>query len=223
MTTLQKLLPPCQNCDEPSRDLFCEKCLSELRFHKACITCGKAPLSRSLRECLPCATLKKPWDHLDVSFFYEGGIREFIFDFKDRGKPERLRELELNHLPKMDMKYDFIVPVTSDPSQTERRMYDSTTLLAKRLSDLWKIPVLPHAFERKKFLLSQKNLDAETRKKFLKKVVSLSPSVKSREFNHLLLIDDVLTTGATLEVHSKLLRKITDKLDVFCLGRALKA
>jgi predicted amidophosphoribosyltransferase len=223
ISALKTLLPACGNCENPSWDLFCEGCFEKLQFRRACSRCGRAPLTEHLSECIPCSELSKDWEETWISFFYEGGVRNWILEWKDFQRPERIRELKIEHLPCLDTRsYEVLVPVSSDPHRTRKRFYDPTLLLAKRLSHLWKIPVFEGAFRRQEFLQPQKELSAEVRKKFLKKVVSASMSLRTRRFKRVLLVDDIMTTGATLEVHSRLLSPFANRIDVFCLARALK-
>jgi predicted amidophosphoribosyltransferase len=214
--------PPCQNCISPSWRLLCRSCLEELRFRNACHVCGRFPIASRLTECLPCAHQKKTWNKIYVSFFYRDGIQKFLRDIKDRHRPERFKEIELEHLPTLTRGYDFLIPVSSDPVQNTKRLFDPAEALASRLSQLWRIPVLRPVFVRRPFLKHQRELGREARKRYLRSMVALGPQILERQLGHILLVDDIATTGATLEVHSKLLNPITSSIDFFCLARALK-
>ena len=219
MKFLRALLPSCSHCSSPSFSFLCQGCFDELKFSDACAVCG---CFSAVNPCLSCSGKSRSWKNLSVGFKYEGGLREFILDIKDHGKPERIGELEAKHLPKLKGQYDFIVYAASDPIQTKARLFDSTRVLAERLSRLWKVPLLEDIFDRKVFLKSQKELHLETRKKYLKRIISLSSLASVTKDKNLLFIDDIMTTGATLEVHLKLLLGLARSVDVFCLARTLK-
>jgi len=221
MGVLQEILPACQNCDKGSFDLFCARCLGELKFKDACKTCGTYPLSSGLNECLPCSKKKKIWDYHYLSFKYEEGVRSWLLDIKDHLRTERIRDLNLQHLPVLNENYDAIVHVSSDPNNTRRRLFDSSLIFARRLSVLWGIPLLPNIFERIPFLASQRDLDSELRKRYLSRTVRLK-ALPLQKHKRLLLVDDVMTTGASLEVHARLLRPLAEEIGVYCLARALK-
>jgi predicted amidophosphoribosyltransferase len=218
MNWLQPLLPPCTNCAHPSREFLCEACCEQLRFAGACAVCGRQPLAASRRICLPCLRQSKPWRNLEVAFRYEGGIRDWILDFKNGGHPERIRELTASMLPKPE-KYDCVIPVASNPSLLNHRFYDPTIILANHLGKIWSIPVRSNIFERSEFLQSQKDLARHERLKFLKKTIRLRPRVG--KFKQVLLVDDIMTSGATIEAHVRLLQHRAEAVDVFCLARTL--
>jgi len=221
MGVFQEILPACQNCNEGSFNLFCARCLGALKFKEACKTCGTYPLGSGLNECLPCSKKKKIWDYHYLSFKYEEGVRSWLLDIKDQLKTERMRELSLEHLPVLNENYNAIVYVSSDPNNTRRRLFDSSFIFAKRLSFLWKIPLLENIFERTPFLASQRDLDSELRKRYLSQTIRLR-APPTQKYKRLLLVDDVMTTGASLEVHARLLRPLAEEIGVYCLARALK-
>jgi predicted amidophosphoribosyltransferase len=228
---LKSFYPRCQNCDQPSFEIFCDDCFEKLKFQKICAHCGRGPLSEKLLICLPCTKISKAWNKIFISFLYEGGVQDWIREIKDHSKPERYRELKRNHLPEtlFDEKYDGLIAVTSDPTMASERLFDSAEILALQIAKLIKFPLLKNIFKRSPFLQSQRELDKVKRLTFLSKTIRLterlslsSESLSAHSRQKILLIDDVMTTGASLEIHSKLLKSHGFSVDVFCLARTPK-
>lgn len=218
---LKSFFPICENCLNPSLSLFCDECLKKLRFQSACALCGRYSLDKKLNYCISCQKNLRPWKSLSISFFYQDGVKFWIRDFKNHSKPERIRELELKMIPELP-SVDYIVAVSGDPFSCKKRLYDPAHELAKHMAAILKIPLLPPVFKRRPFLTTQKELDLKTRSRFLSSLVSLNDISVSFHGKRLLLVDDVMTTGASLSVHATLLATITKELHVFCLSRALK-
>lgn len=218
---LRSFLPSCANCLEPSAHLFCESCLKKLKFSNACPLCGSIPLAAGLQSCVTCAKKTTAWQNISIAFFYEDGIRDWIGQFKDGSKPERIRELRQEMLPVLP-KVDFIVPVTGDPLSCRRRLYDPTFELAQHLGSMIQTPVAANIFRRRPFLSTQKELDLATRLRYLDRLITMTDLSIFLTGASVLLVDDVMTTGASVSVHAKLLREVAAEVHVFCLSRALK-
>lgn len=92
---------------------------------------------------------------------------------------------------------DCLVPVPLHPSREAERGFNQSVLLANRVGRRWGVPVEPRALRRRRPTLSQTDLDAERRRANVRGAFTLSRSA-AVEGRHVLLIDDVFTTGATV-------------------------
>jgi predicted amidophosphoribosyltransferase len=152
------------------------------------------------------------------SFVYEGGVKDWILSIKERRQPERWRELKKTDLPDFQLKPTALVAVPSDPRQRSERFFDSAEILAARISTLLSIPVLD-LFSRDPFISSQKEMSRTDRLKWLRKCLHLrqpQPSVK-----RLLLIDDVMTSGASILRCLELIHDRCESLAVYSVARTL--
>lgn len=100
---------------------------------------------------------------------------------------------------------DYIVPVPIHKKRRRERGYNQSELLAKELEKYMGIPVLP-ALMRKKNTSPQKGLSASGRRKNIQEAFRIT-GFEGRGRN-LLLIDDIYTTGSTLEEAAGSLKKM---------------
>lgn len=117
---------------------------------------------------------------------------------------------------------DAIVPVPLHPQKERLRGYNQSAMLAQGLADSMHVPVLQHTLVRSAFTSSQ------TRKKRMERFENVNSvfAVKHPERiagKHLLLVDDVLTTGATLESCGNLLLEVSGtRLSLATIAIAMK-
>lgn len=93
---------------------------------------------------------------------------------------------------------DFIVPVPIHPKRLHERGYNQAEKIAQGLAQVLEKPVLDTAIFRKKFEASQTKKGLDERVRNVSEVFGAS-SNKPLDGKHILLVDDVLTTGATIE------------------------
>ncbi|WP_368768842.1 ComF family protein, partial [Pseudomonas aeruginosa] len=94
--------------------------------------------------------------------------------------------------------------------------------LAERLAGELDLRCDPHSLRRVLDTPAQQGLDATVRRRNLRHAFALAPASDVRGL-HLALVDDVLTTGATTEHLSRLLRRAgAARVDVYCLARTPK-
>lgn len=100
---------------------------------------------------------------------------------------------------------EVIIPVPLHPKRLRERGYNQAALLAKQLEKISGLPVLEEALVRVRDTLPQTNLNAQQRKENMREAFYCpEPALAGRQ---VLLIDDVCTTGATLEACSLALRR----------------
>jgi len=163
---------------------YCEKCGLPLKTEAACPKCRKWPLKI---------------ERIRSVFIYEGLARDAVHAFKYNNlkllsKP--LARLMADYLNADPMPADVLVPVPIHPRRMRQRGYNQAELLATELSKILEIPVWRKALVRISNTPSQISLKAEQRRR------NVSNAFKCRdqgiEGRSVLLIDDVCTTGATL-------------------------
>jgi ComF family protein len=126
-----------------------------------------------------------------------------------------------NILAENDLKnYDFIVPVPIHKVKKRERGYNQSDFIAKGVQQIIEKPILTDLLIRKKYTISQTLLSSSERKNNLENAFELN-----KKFNisgkNILLIDDVLTTGSTVNHCAiTLLENSASKVDVATLIKA---
>jgi len=209
------LFPPfCPLCrarlDEGRRDPLCGPCWDGLERLPPpyCRTCGRPfpafeggrPVEGS--PCEPCRRRRPPFGYARAAAVYGERVREAVHALKFEGKTALARPLgdllaEAGSAMLAVGAVDCLVPVPLHPSREAERGFNQSVLLANRVGRRWGVPVEPRALRRRRPTLSQTDLDAERRRANVRGAFTLSRSA-AVEGRHVLLIDDVFTTGATV-------------------------
>lgn len=180
-----------------------------------CRTCGRPlgsfepapPPERS--PCEPCRRRPPPFAYARAAALYGERVREALFCLKFGGMTAMARPLgdlmaEAGSTAVPVSKIDCLVPVPLHPSREAERGFNQARLLARRVSRRWGVRVEAKALRRQRSTLSQTDLDAEERRENVKGAFALRrPAVIAER--HVLLIDDVFTTGATVSECARVL------------------
>ncbi len=196
-------------------ELVCLKCWAAIKKNipPFCAVCGRSLDNKSLTENVCCACLKRPL-HFDRAFapcVYEGPIinliREFKYNFKDYLAPA-LGRLILDFIEDYSIPVrtvDLVVPIPLHPARLREREFNQAFLLGEIIASAYNIMVSTDNLIRKKYTKNQAELESQAR---LVNVLG-SFSVKTPELfqdKNILLVDDVLTTGATCSEAAKALK-----------------
>ena len=151
----------------------------------------------------------------------EGKIREAILRYKYRSHVELVRPLGALAAQKLldsGLKVDLIVPVPLHFFRYMARGYNQAELLAKEISRHTSIPAA-NILRRKKWTRKQATLSRSERKENLSDAFSIQDSTKCKS-RCILLVDDVMTTGSTLEASTRtLLEGGASEVHVLVLAR----
>ena len=203
---LDLLFPPfCPVCQARlgvgRRDPLCGTCWQGLERLAPpwCRRCGLALSIEGL--CGECRTRRRPFSYARAAVRYGPIAREALHAFKFGGRralavplAELLAELGLGALP--GAAPDLLVPVPLHARRERARGYNQSALLAKRLGQVWRVPVAPDALGRATATAPQTDLSAAARRQNVRGAfVARRPELIVGR--HVLLVDDILTTGAT--------------------------
>lgn len=207
---LDLLFPPhCLGCGREGHYL-CPTCLAGAPRVKppCCELCGR-PLFRSgFRFCPQCLQAPLVIDGIRSVGFFEGIFREAVHRFKyDRlmALAEPLGELLAEGWRALRPPGEVIVPVPLYSRRLRERGYNQSTLLARELSRRVGLPVLEQTLIRIRETAPQVDLNASQRRV---NVTAAFECTTGEICGHaVLLVDDVCTTGATLNACAEALRK----------------
>ncbi len=116
---------------------------------------------------------------------------------------------------------DIIVPVPLHPTKERKRGYNQSEWICKGLSEIMQKPYSTQIIERAKANPSQTKKSVYERHTNTQGIFQLKSDKVNLEGKHLLLVDDVLTTGATLEACITALSQIPNcKISIFTLAIA---
>ncbi len=215
---LDMVMPPqCLCCDAEVADpgLFCASCFAGLRFITApcCDRCGTA-LERAPRVgtplCDACQEDPPPWSRARAVFLYDERSRRLILPLKHADRTElaaplgRLMARAGGVLLTPDC---LLVPVPLHPRRLRGRRYNQAGLLAHAIARTARVPVLIDALVRTRATLALAALSAEQRESMVRDAFALrrgrAAVIAGRR---VVLVDDVLTSGATARACTRILR-----------------
>ena len=217
---------PCPGCGTAAvsrGNVFCSECLTALcGFHGPyCPGCG-GDLDTALAVCSRCLHADRhSWDGAVALFPHRGLGRRLIHQFKYRQTPELARAFGLlaaEVLRERGIAPGMIVPVPLHWTRQWWRGFNQTELIGRVLAAETGIPLRP-LLRRVRRTRRQASLNREQRRKNLDAAFSIS-DVKFYCNDSILLVDDVMTTGSTLEAATAVLRRAgAEKVFVMVLAR----
>jgi ComF family protein len=228
------LLPPvCIVCRTRigAHGLVCGACFSKIDFiaPPLCDRLG-VPLPYDTGSAnLSAQAIANPpaYDRARAAARYSATMRDLIQDFKYRDRHEGL-PLFGRWLAKAGKELladaDLIIPVPLYRLRLWSRRFNQSALLAQMTGKLSGVPVDCFALRRVKATASQVGLTAKQRKRNVAGAFRLAPDAKDRiKGKRLVVIDDVITTGATMEACAKVLKRTgAVRVDVLALARAVE-
>ena len=235
-TVFQFFLPPqcpcCERFSEEGKQGFCSNCLSQIRWIEPpfCSICGIPFISREVEThpCGACVTHRKYFTIARALGAFEGSLQEAIHRWKYEGKTY-LTPFFASWMAEGLNRYwepgslDLLIPVPLHTRRLRERGFNQSLLLVRELSRRTGIPYRKSILQKKKSTIPQVNLSGVEREKELKGTFHV---IGKEELSGLsvLLIDDVYTTGATVNECSKvLLRGGAKRVDVLTLAHVLRS
>lgn len=208
--------------------------LFNLVFPNICYACGHTVQPPVLHICIECradlAKVDTPnftnnkiqhlfWGRLELQkatsylrFEQFGKTQRLLHALKYKGVKElgiTLGELAAQELNEQGFfsEIDVLIPIPIHRRKKRKRGYNQSLLIAEGISNITQIPV------EKKVLQKTVNTKSQTRKSRFERFQNVNQTFELRQPNsltnqHILLIDDVVTTGATVEACGNLLRSI---------------
>jgi ComF family protein len=211
-TFLDILYPPrCVSCNRLD-EWLCPNCWQQIPFitFPVCHRCGTPGPVAAPSHCQQCAHNRLR--HIDairaVSYFEDGPIRRAIHYLKYNNRKAVstiLGKILADGFQRFNLTADVIVPVTLHPARLHQRGYNQSELLARELGHLLDIPVNSSTLQRIRNTKSQMELSADERhQNIMNAFVCRDEKLSGQK---ILLIDDVCTTGSTLDACADALKQ----------------
>lgn len=209
----------CQICkallEKRGEKVVCRECLEKLRETNSpfCLCCGRFfEGAGEPHLCADCLENRPPFTRHRSAARYDGVAKDIILLYKYRGfgvLSEFLADFLFRSLGREEDLWsdvEAVVPVPLHPAKERSRGYNQAQLLAARLAQKKKIPILKGRLVKVRPTAAQTSLDGRARETNLKGAfrVKRSSGIKGRI---VLLVDDVYTTGSTIRECSRVLRE----------------
>lgn len=219
--------PVCGEVVLPRGQLICAPCMKKLSFVKQplCKKCGKEVITMETELCLDCSRHKRSFQYGRALINYDERARYSMAQIKYKNKREYLDFYGEAICARYEgvirrMEADALVPVPVHPSRMKERGFNQAQVLAERIGEGMKIPVCTTLLTRNKKTLPQKQLNPMERLKNLEE--AFVPGRKTDQVNSVILVDDIYTTGSTIEACARALLKAGMKRVYFltiCIGQ----
>lgn len=191
---------------------ICPVCVQKLKYAEEplCFQCGK-PLDADEEEY--CADCKK-YTHMYTKgrglFLYQGAIKESVYKIKYQNKREYLEYYGMAIVQKLGAEIEkwnpqVLIPIPMYSRKQRKRGYNQSVILARRLGELMNIPVCEDALKKVMDTREQKELSHRQRRSNLKNAFSLEKDCPI--WKSVMLVDDVYTTGSTIDAAAGVLRE----------------
>jgi ComF family protein len=202
------LCPVCQTrLGATRRDPLCGGCWTRIARIEPpfCRVCGVP--STATEPCPICRAEPPPFDYARAAALYLDPLRAAVHAFKFHGKralARPLADLVVEQCgPGFLVEADALVPVPLAPARERERGFNQAVLLAERVGRALGRPVQSRWLGRARPTQPQSELTADERRRNVRGAFRAAPAVAGR---HVVVLDDVLTTGATAAECARALR-----------------
>jgi len=225
----QALQPPssCLLCEAPASTLtLCCGCLQDLPWNlHACERCA-IPLPEELLLCGECRPRPPPQQAALAPLRYVFPVDSLIAGLKYHRQLAHapvLSQFLLEAIQAADKPLpQLILPVPLHPQRLADRGYNQALEIARPLAKTLGLPLETRLIHRERHTRAQRSLTAVARRHNLEQVFALDRNRLAAlgHPTHIAIVDDVLTTGATVGAMASLLQRhgVTD-IDVWCVAR----
>lgn len=202
--------PVCHDIVIPRGELVCGKCLRKLHpiSQPRCMKCGKSIRDDRREYCADCSTRNHRFTQGIGIYAYDQVMKSSIEMYKTRGRREYgdFYAAVMAHYGKpyiTKWKPECIFPVPMHPSSRRRRGFNQAEYLAQGLGDILGIPVETDRIRRIGRGAPQKSLDAKFRRRQLQGEFAAASDFCAPD--RVLIIDDIYTTGSTIDAVAEVL------------------
>jgi ComF family protein len=224
----------CLKCGEVlggGEEGLCPSCWATLRWlGEPCCACCGLPFEFEAGEearCGQCITEPPAFETARAAIAYDSESRDLVLRFKHADRTDAapfLAAMMARAGARLLSRADLMAPVPLHWRRLFARRYNQSALLARELARLGAKPWLPQALRRRRATPSQGHLGKAARARNVAGAFVVPPVSKAKiAGRRVLLIDDVLTTGATVEAcAATLVRAGAGAVDVLTLARVLQ-
>lgn len=208
-------------------ELFCSTCGSGIRpLTGACCSRCSLPFGgaeNSSHLCARCLTSSPSFHHVYAYGYYAETLRQAVHQFKFNNKVglDRCLATLIDQALGADLSVDLVVPVPLQHKNLCQRSYNQALLLAREIARIRGWKVNHQLLEKIRMTAPQHDLSARKRELNLRGAFEFRQRLSGE---HVLLVDDVMTTGTTVEACCRvLLAAGAGQVDVAVIARAARS
>jgi len=202
----------------------CPTCYQALPHNENCCVRCALPLAQDISRGLLCGRCIKKlpaFDYAYSPFRYEGDVITLVHQLKFSEKirfSRSIGEMLLQHFSGTGESPDCLLPVALHQSRMRQRGFNQSIEISRLLAKKLGVPIEHSAVVRRRHTVAQTGLSAKQRQKNIRGAFSMAGELS---YKHVLIIDDVMTTGATVNELAKLLKKNNvERVGVLSIARA---
>lgn len=209
MNLLKKLLlkPKCLYCNRNSQELLCKSCINQIQNipEQSCKLCKSTKIENNI--CLECTERPRLFNKLITLGVYNGILKNSIYRLKYEAEKEyakalgQLLAIELKS--NLDIKIDYITSIPLHKDKLKERGFNQAEIIAKNVSYHYQGNYL-EIFKRVIHTKAQHSLTLREREENLKEAFEIDTNKQLKNKN-IILVDDIFTTGTTINETCKLL------------------
>ena len=217
----------CLACGEDTGEAIdlCPDCLDGLPWlGPACVRCAlplPAPQPPGIDACGACLATQPPLDRVHAACLYAAPVDRLLPRFKfhrDLAAGRLLAQLMTERCAAL-ARPGALVPVPLHRARLRQRGYDQALELARPLARALRVPLRPELLQRVRATAPQSELDRPARSRNLRGAFQAAPGPGLP--SHVVLVDDVMTTGATLHAAARALRRAgVQRVEAWVCARA---
>ncbi|MDR5898404.1 ComF family protein [Halomonas vilamensis] len=195
---------------------WCGTCFASLPWNgQACQCCGDPLSFAKAMPCRDCVDSPPAFTRAHVPFLYQGQVRQLIREFKFHASPRAgVLLMALFKETLAQCPAEALIPVPLHQKRSQERGFNQAQWLVKELRKTWDIPIIKAL--RTVDTPSQRLFGRTARQRNLEGVFAIT----ARLPKHVVIMDDVLTTGATAHALALVAKEAgAEKVDVYALAR----
>lgn len=218
----RQILPPrCLLCGAPGEGIdLCASCRNELPRNGTCCAFCALPLETPAPRCGACLRRAPRWDHAWSPFRYAWPLDRLESRYKFAGQLAAGRVLgTLWARQPLPVRPQLVIPVPLHRQRLRERGYNQALELARVLAREHDLPLRHDVLRRVLPTRQQTELDAVARRRNVRGAFQIA--CHDGVPRHVAVVDDVMTTGATLSECAHVLKRAgVQRVDVWTLARA---